>query len=298
MFLPDAPYMDELGFNLVRIYRDLVNMSVTRYARFLPAAITASAISITAHVEYAHASPPDMPVPDKQFVIDLGAGALYQPKYPGADSNRFSPLPLISVQRFFIPGLGQVADGKEKTRGVYFFPSFDFNSGREASDSPSLTGTSKIDWAVELGIGVGYRYDWLRGHVALRQGINGHDGQVAEFGIDAIMTPMERLELIFGPRATWASDDYMDTYFGVTAAEAAAPGSTLAAYNPSASFKTVGLDARANYALTDKTIVHVRGGWDRFVGDAANSPIVLAGSRDQFSIGLGLSYRFAFDLFN
>lgn len=273
-------------------------MSPARFARLSAAAIIASSVSFATQIEEAKSAPPDLPMPNKQFVIDLGAGALYQPKYPGADSYRVSPFPLIGVQRLFIPGLGQVVDGNEKTRGIYFFPSFDFDSGREASDAPSLTGTNKIDWAVELGLGIGYRYEWLRGHVALRQGINGHDGQVAEFGVDAIMTPVERLELIFGPRATWASDDYMDTYFGVTAAEAAAPGATLAAYNPGASFKTVGFDARANYALTDKTIAHIRGGWERFIGDAANSPIIQAGSRDQFSIGLGLSYRFAFDLFD
>ncbi|MEW9837745.1 MipA/OmpV family protein, partial [Mesorhizobium marinum] len=38
-------------------------------------------------------------------------------------------------------------------------------------------------------------------------------------------------------------------------------------------------------------------GWDRFIGDAAESPIVEAGSKDQFSIGGGLTYRFSFDLF-
>ncbi len=89
----------------------------------------------------------------------------------------------------------------------------------------------------------------------------------------------------------------MDTYFGVTEAEASAPGSQLAAYDPGSSFKTAGLAARATYELTENTRIHVRAGWDRFIGDAADSPIVEAGSENQFSIGTGLTYRFSFDLF-
>lgn len=233
-----------------------------------------------------------------QYVIDLGAGVQYKPKYPGADDYIVFPLPLIAVQRFFLPGLGQVADGEEKLRAFYVFPSFDFNGERKASDSSDLTGTEPVDWALELGLGVGYRYDWLRGTAEIRQGINGHTGQVIDLGMDVIVNPTETLQLNFGPRLSWASGDYMDTYFGVTPAEASAPGSQLTAYNPGASFKTAGLEARAVYALSETMRLHVRAGWDRFIGDAADSPIVEDGSKDQFTIGTGLTYRFSFDLFD
>jgi MipA family protein len=232
-----------------------------------------------------------------QYVLDIGAGIQYQPKYPGSNDYILVPFPLVAVQRFFLPGFGQVVDGEENLRALSVFPSFDFNGKREASDSPELTGTETIDWALELGVGIGYRYDWLRGTVEVRQGINGHDGQVIELGMDVIATPVERLQLNFGPRLTWASSDYMDTYFGVTEAEASAPGSQLTAYDPGSSFKTAGLAARASYELSENTRIHVRAGWDRFIADAADSPIVEAGSRDQFSIGTGLTYRFSFDLF-
>ena len=54
-------------------------------------------------------------------------------------------------------------------------------------------------------MGLGYRYDWLRGTVEVRQGINGHDGQVIELGMDIITAPVETLQLNFGPRLTWGS---------------------------------------------------------------------------------------------
>ena len=207
------------------------------------------------------------------------------------------PLPLVAIQRLFIPGFGQVVDGEEELRAFYMFPSFDFNGKREPSDARELTGTETVDWALELGLGVGYRYDWLRGTVEVRQGINGHEGQVIELGMDVITAPVESLQLNFGPRLTWASSDYMETYFGVTEAEASAPNSRLSEYDPGSSFKTAGLEARVTYAYSENTRLHVRAGWDRFISDAANSPIVETGSRDQFSIGAGLTYRFSFDLF-
>ena len=112
-------------------------------------------------------------------------------------------------------------------------------------------------------MGVGYRYDWLRGTVEVRQGINGHDGQVIELGMDIVTAPVETLQLNFGPRLTWASGNYMDTYFGVTEAEASASGSHLSVYDPGSSFKTAGLEARAVYALSDTTRLHIgRGGID------------------------------------
>lgn len=238
----------------------------------------------------------ERPMPATQFVIDLGAGVAVQPEYPGSEDYLAYPVPIVAFGRFYVPGLGQVSDGEEVTRGFFFFPSFDVIGERKASDSASLTGTNTIDWAVELGAGAGYRYDWLRGFVVVRQGFNGHEGQVAEFGLDVVTNPLERVTFSFGPRATWGSGDYMDTYFGVTPAEAAA--GPLTAYNPDSGFKTVGVAARASYAWTDNVALHLQGGWDRFVGDAADSPIVMAGDENQFSVGAGVSYRFGFNLFD
>ena len=232
--------------------------------------------------------------PTVQYEIELGAGAIVKPKYPGADSVLVSPFPIFGVGRFYVPGLGQVVDGEEAKRGFFFYPSFDVNGERKASDSSDLTGTRKVDWAVEVGVGAGYRYDWLRGFAEFRQGFNGHEGQVAEFGLDFIATPIERVEFFFGPRASWASNDYMDTYFGITIDEA----STLSAFNADAGFKTVGMAGRVRYDWTEQIAFHLRGEWDHFIGDAADSPIVKAGNTNQFSVGVGMSYKFAFDLFD
>lgn len=270
-------------------------MNEFRIARYLLIAIVLATCEQTAHAEEV---PKDRTMATRQYVLDIGVGAILKARYPGADSLLVYPFPIIAIGRFYIPGIGQFVDENKAKRGFYFYPSFSFIGKREASDSPALTGTNTIDWALELGVGAGYRYDWLRGFVELRQGINGHTGQVADLGIDFIFNPTDRLEVFFGPRASWASDQYMNTYFSVTAAEASAPGSVLSTYDAGAGFETAGLAARASYAWTEDMTFHLQAGWDRFVGDAAKSPIVKAGSENQFSIGAGVSYRFSFDVFN
>ena len=231
-----------------------------------------------------------------QYEFDLGAGLLMKPRYPGSDEVIAVPFPLIAVSRFFVPGIGQVIDGEERYKRFSIYPSFGFNGKRDASDSKDLEGMKNVDWALEVGLGAAYRYEWMRGFVELRQGFNGYSGQVAEFGLDAIIDPTERLELMVGPRAGWGSDDYMSTYFGITSKEAADSPVFDKAYDAKAGFNKVGLAATGSYELTDKTKLYVRGGWDRLIGEAGDSPIVKEGSANQFYAGAGITYRFGFNL--
>lgn len=229
-----------------------------------------------------------------RYVFDLGLGVMAKPRYPGSDEVIAVPFPLIFVGKFFIPGIGEVIEEDTSVRRFSIYPSFNFNGRRNSADSNELQGLDDVDWAVELGLGMAYRYDWIRGFVEVRQGFNGYSGQVAEFGFDFIATPTEELEVMIGPRATWGSDDYMDTYFGISAKEAAASAIYNSAYDAEAGFNTVGIAATASYDVTDDITFHVRGGWDRLIGDAGDSPIVKEGSANQFYGGAGFTYRFNF----
>lgn len=234
-------------------------------------------------------------MPQTQYVLDLGAGVMTKPRYDGSDSYLFSPMPIIAVGRFYIPGLGQVADGK-KEMGVFFYPSFNFVGERKPSDDKDLRGTRKINWALEAGLGAGFQGENFRVFAEVRQGFNGHKGQVGQFGADLITRPMDRLEWSIGPRVGFASSKYMNTYFSVSAAESAASG--LARFKAGGGFKSIGVETRFTYDLNDKVKLHLQGGYDRLIGDAGKSPLVgKVGSKDQFNIGTGLTYRFSFDVF-
>jgi outer membrane protein len=231
-----------------------------------------------------------------QYVFDLGLGVMAKPRYPGSDEVIAVPFPIIAVGKFFIPGIGQVIDGDERIKRFSIYPSFNFNGRRDSSDSNELEGLDDVDWALEVGLGMAYRFDWIRGFVEVRQGFNGYSGQVADFGIDFIANPTEDLQLMVGPRAGWGSDDYMDTYFGITSSEAEDSALYDQSYDAEAGFNTVGVAATASYGLTEDVTFHLRGGWDRLIGDAGDSPIVKEGSENQFYGGAGISYEFGFSL--
>jgi outer membrane protein len=233
--------------------------------------------------------------PERQYVIDLGVGVQAQPRYPGSDETIFVPYPLFAVGKFFVPGIGDMAENPTRRLSVY--PSFNFIGKRDASDSNELEGMKDVDWSLEAGLGIAYRYDWMRGFVEVRQGFNGYSGQVAEFGFDVIGTPTEKMEFMIGPRAGWGSDDYMHTYFGITAQEAAESPNFDSPYDASAGFSTVGLAINASYDLSDKLTLRARGGWDRLIGDAGDSPLVEEGSANQFYGGIGITHEFSFDVF-
>ncbi len=235
-------------------------------------------------------------VEQHQYVMDLGAGILVKPRYPGSSDAIAVPYPLIAFSRFYVPGYGQV-DDENSTRRFAVYPSFNYIGKRDASHSSDLQGLDNVDWALEAGLGVSYRYDFLRAFAEVRQGFNGYSGQVANFGVDLIGSPMQDLELRIGPRAGWGSQNYMETYFGITPGEAANSPVFDKSYKVGAGFNTVGLAGSASYDLTDRWKLSVLAGWNRLIGDAGNSPIVQQGSQDQYYAGAGMTYEFAFDLF-
>ncbi len=257
-------------------------------ALWLKPALLSTALLVTA---LSPALAADEIVPEEDYVLDLGVGVLTRPAYLGADEYEVAPFPIIGIERFVLPVIGQIG-GDEP--GFSVAPSFDFIGKRNSADYSDLRGLDDVNWAVELGLKASYRADWFEAFVAVRQGLNGHEGQVADFGFDLYGNLSDEIAFTIGPRATWASDDVMSTYFSVSAAEAAAPGSKLSQYDADAGFRSVGIAARAEYGFTENTTFHLRASWDRLVGDAADSPIVKEGSADQFMVGAGLSYRFAF----
>ncbi|MTI18314.1 MipA/OmpV family protein [Rhodobacteraceae bacterium RKSG542] len=218
----------------------------------------------------------------KQYVVDVGIAGVVSPKYDGADDYIIYPFPIISFAKFYLPGIGEVKDGVTK-KGVFLYPSFGYVGGRSPNDDPKLAGTKKINWAGEVGLGAGFRYDWFRAFLEVRRGFNGYNGFVGRAGMDAIFEPHDRWTLSVGPRVDFADDNYFDTYFGM-------PGS----FDPDGGFKSVGAVARVSFEATEDVSLHLQGGYDRLIGDAEDSPVTV--SDDQFTAAFGVTYRFDFDL--
>lgn len=226
--------------------------------------------------------------------IRIGIGGVVQPDWEGSNDYEIVPWPIVSLEYLRLPGIGTVGG---RTVGFSIGPSFNFVGERDPSSDPALTGLGTVDSAFEFGLRAIYEVNNWGAYAALRQGFGGHDGLVGEAALYAVWRPTDVFVVRAGPNVTYASADYFDTYFSVTPVQSFRSG--LPIYSAGSGFKSAGIQALATYSLTEKVDLHFRAGYDRLVSGAADSPIVTtAGSRDQFSAGLGLSYRIDLDLYD
>jgi outer membrane protein len=277
----------------------------TRYLRSCSALtpLASAALTLAASAATAADIPPrpaPMPVVVERphdLVIELGAGAQVRPDYPGSKNYEVWPTGFVTLHYLQLPGFGVVKNARTNDQGWSFGPSFNWQSKRKTSDFPELFGLNDIDSTFELGAKVGYTFQFVRPWVAARYGLGGHSGVVGETGLDFIFRPSSAFEWTVGPRATFANRDYMQTYFGVTPAEAALSG-TLAAYAPGGGFKSFGAEFTARYEFAPQWAVRGEFIYDKLIGDAADSPIVQVGDANQYTAKLGLTYTFSLKLFN
>lgn len=225
--------------------------------------------------------------PGIDAIVTLGLGAKLQPAYDGANRYVASPWPIVGLKFLRSPFTGQ----ETSDTGFGFRPTFRFLDERKGTGD--LAGLNRVKSAYEVGAQIDYTDTYWRAYVEFRQGFGGHTGQLYDVGAEGIFRPAPAWRIALGPKLSFASSEYMRTYFGVTGAESVASGGKFAAYNPSGGIRAAGVTAQATYAFDKNWLIRADAGYDRLVGDAASSPIVKrAGDVNQFTVGLGVAYRF------
>jgi outer membrane scaffolding protein for murein synthesis (MipA/OmpV family) len=105
------------------------------------------------------------------------------------------------------------------------------------------------------------------------------------------MRVSEKLRLRTSLDTTWASSDYMKTFFGIDATQSANSG--IAQYEAGSGFKHVGVSLIGDYSINHTWTGFASLRYKRLLGDAADSPIVATlGARDQVTASVGIKYRF------
>jgi outer membrane scaffolding protein for murein synthesis (MipA/OmpV family) len=232
--------------------------------------------------------------PDRMLSIGLGAQVL--PSYPGSDDYEIGPLFTGFSRRegdpipFRTPddGIGIGLLGGDSV--IDFGPLVQFQGERDQEDVGAAVGD--VDFTVEAGAFVNFNLgEMFRIRLEGGKGIGGHEGLVGTVAADVALRPGIDTLITFGPRVRLNDDDYADAYFGITPAVAAATG--LPAFDPEGGVRALGVVAGITHQLSRGFGVYGYAGYDRLVGDAADSPIVQSfGSEDQFSAGLALFFSF------
>lgn len=221
----------------------------------------------------------------------LRTGVATAPDYFGADGSEAAPDLGFELNYLRLGGFtfGN-PDPLYQPEGFGVTGSFRYIGDRDVADNPELAGFNDVDAALELGVGLRYATSDYQVFGAVRYGVIGHEAWVGELGADVFVRTTDRLTLRAGPRAFFADSDYASTYFGVTAAEAAASAPAYTQFNASGGLMSTGVELGAGYRINDRWGVDAAVSYDRLRNDAADSPISLDDS--QVSARIGLTRRF------
>lgn len=234
------------------------------------------------------------------WYLKVGGSGFAQPKFEGDDSYEFAFLPIISLGK---AGSESRFESRNDNISLGLWDTGVFRAGVAGrfvlprdSDEDDLQGLSDVDFGVEVGaFAEVYPTDWLRLRGEIRQGIAAHEGQVADFAADAFADITPEVRVSAGPRLSFASSDYFETYYGVTPAESVASG--LAPYSPGGGVKSYGFGGAIDWKTTDRLTTSLFAEYSRLGPPAADSSLVeQRGSPNQYMIGVSATYRFDFSL--
>jgi len=114
---------------------------------------------------------------------------------------------------------------------------------------------------------------------------------LATLGVGYSVKISDPVHMVLMASTSYASGDYMSTYFGIDSRDSARSG--LKTYNADPGFKDVGVGVLVNYSIWEHVGFRVIANYTRLVGDAEDSPIVDdRGSANQFFGGLMVTYTF------
>ncbi len=232
----------------------------------------------------------------------IGVGAAIAPDYEGSEDYEAVPLWNLKVSDLYHSDTYVQILGPKLNSNL--LPHDNFRLGisgqyiaeRDDVENNAVDSLPSTEDGIMLGIMAGYDFDLSQGGVIgieldVRYDVDGNIGGLYT-GRLKYMTPFgSNWVFTAGAETTYATDDYMDERFGVTAAGAAASG--LSTYNPDAGFKDVAIGTSLTYKFSQRWSVTGSARYARLIGDADDdSPVTDQGSEGQFLGGLMVNLHF------
>lgn len=221
----------------------------------------------------------------------LGGGVALQPVYEGSQRYYAQPAPIVEVRyrdlAFLSVGEGlgvNLVRGKLWRAGV----ALTYDLGRDQHAATRLKGLGTIGAAPEVKLFADFALLPFIFDFDLRRAIGGHDGYIGDIGMHVPIPLASNFFLFAGPSITFADGRYMQSYFGVSSAQAV--NSEFRPFDAYGGVKRAGFGVTAIYQITDQWLLASDGAAQRLLGAAARSPIVE--SKAQFTIDLSAVYKF------
>lgn len=253
-------------------------------------------VALVLFATQAAAESPLLSVPNFPQFVMLGVGA--GPQYYGSDKNTGAAVPAaqynfgrryVSLQANYL-SINLVDDPHWQAgpAGILRF-------GRHDVDDPQVAALGDVDMSLDLGGFVAYqiggpdpRSRWRLNAGVLQDVTGTHGGFVADVGVRRWVPVGKYGALGMSVASSWASEDYMDTYFSVDAAGAAVSG--LPVFTAGSGWRDVRAMAVFIQPLSRKWAVGAGVLYSYMLDGAADSPVTL--SRDQVYFGVGVARSF------
>jgi len=274
-------------------------MTHHKRAALVVAGLAVAALSLTAP-QVSRANEP-------HWLVAAGVGA--RPDYEGSDTMEAFPTGTLKVwwdSGRYINMTGAHSSGaaarfkanlldSKSFELLELGPVVQYRPERDDVDSGPVEALGKVDGALELGGFATLNLEPIKLSVTgARDVSDSHDGGIIELAADHVLKASDTLEITSGLASTWASDDYMQTYFGVTPAGSVASG--LPTFGADEGFKDIGLRFTAIWAGPGSGWEHLRlmglFSWFKMLGDAEDSPVVDdEGDDSQFFGGFAVGWQ-------
>lgn len=231
------------------------------------------------------------PIPE--WRATLGMGVAEMPAYEGSTRYLTEPAPEFDL-RYRDIAFASVSDGVgvNLIRGTTYRAGIavGYDTGRDRHLQNRLNGLENIDPAAEPRLFAEIGLLPVVVTLDVRRAIGGHNGVIGDIGAYIPVVGREDLVVFVGPSVTFANERYMQSYFGISTADALGSRAGFHPYEAQAGLKNTDLGLVAVYNFTEHWFVDTTVSWERLVDSAGNSPIVQ--DRNQIGVAFTVGYEF------
>lgn len=223
----------------------------------------------------------------------VGIAVLVGNEYQGANERRTLALPVLDYQwanGWFAGTTNGIGFNASDSKNMQYGLRVTADLGRKESRSTALRGVGDVDAKAEFG---GFLNYMLAPDLSLTSSLRygaGQDGKglVVDLGGTYVTQVAAQWRLGVGASVSLANDKYMQSFFGITAAQANASG--YRAYEPKAGLRNAKINLSLTYVASPQLSVTAGVSATTLMGDAADSPLV----RKKSSVNGLLAAAYAF----
>jgi outer membrane protein len=230
------------------------------------------------------------------YTISGHISARISPDYLGSKSYSLGPGGSLALRK---PGAESSFHAPDDSPSLHLLGNKTFSAGvvlrgrSSRDDKGVLAGVHKLRFALEPGVyAEWWPADGFRLHSEVRRGVMGNSAWSGDVSADLVHDDPKWV-LSLGPRLHLGDPRFTQTYFDITAADAARSPIGLSPFTAHRTYVAAGGFASAEYRWSRRWSLLADAGYQRLLGDAADSPIVArVGSPNQFTGSVGVRYSF------